>query len=162
MKSFLAPVATALAACTLLGACAGPGYDPYGTQPQPTTRTSYPANNNPYQVSYGVVESIQMTQAAPAQQGVGAGAVIGGVVGGVLGNQVGGGSGRKLATIAGAIGGAVAGHEIQKQRGGAQYNQYQVVIRLDNGTYQTVLRDHVDDLQVGNRVRIENNAVYRY
>lgn len=161
MKTFLAPVIV-LAACTMLGACASPGYAPYGSQPQPATRTSYPGHNNSYQVSYGVVEYIQMAQTAPAPQSIGAGAVIGGVIGGVLGNQVGGGSGRKLATIAGAIGGAVAGHEIQKQHGGAQYAQYHVIIRLDNGGYQTVLRDYIDDLQVGNRVRIENNAVYRY
>ncbi len=162
MKTLPTPALAALAASALLGACASPGYSgPNGTQPYPSTRTTYPANTHPYQVSYGVVDSIQLVPAT-GTPGIGAGAVIGGVVGGVLGNQVGSGSGRTAATVAGAVGGALAGHEIQKRSGDAQHNQYQIGVRLDNGTYQTVMQDNIYDLQVGSRVRIENNTAVRY
>ncbi|RJG04345.1 glycine zipper 2TM domain-containing protein [Noviherbaspirillum sedimenti] len=166
MKTFLTPALAAIAATALLGACASPGQSgPYGSQPYPAiypaTTSTYPSNSTPYQVSFGVVDSIQLTQAASGQAS-GAGAIIGGVVGGVLGNQVGGGSGKTAATVAGAVGGAIAGNEIEKRRGGAQSNRYQIGVRLDNGAYQTIVQDNLYDLQVGTRVRVENNTVYRY
>jgi outer membrane lipoprotein SlyB len=164
MKTLFIPVIAAITASTLLGACASSAYPgPYGAQPYPAT-TTYPypsANSYPYQVSYGVVESIQLTQAA-SSQGSGAGAIIGGVVGGLLGHQVGKGSGRTAATVAGAVGGAIAGNDIEKRNGGLQRNSYLVGVRLNNGGYQTVAQDNVSDLQVGSRVRIENNIAYRY
>lgn len=169
MKTFFVPAIAATAAAFLLGACASPDYSvPHGGQAYPATGTIYPpattypqANSYPYQASYGVIESIQLTQAA-SDQGSGAGVIIGGIVGGLLGNQIGKGSGRTAATVAGAVGGAVAGSEIEKRNSSGQRNQYQVGIRLDNGGYQTVVQDNVYDLQVGNRVRIENNTAYRY
>jgi len=107
-----------------------------------------------------VVESIQLVQQRGGSNGVG-GAVVGGVVGGVVGNQIGGGSGRSLATAAGVVGGALVGNQIQKNNQPV-YNVYQVGIRLDNGALQTMTLDNVGDLRVGNRVRIENNQLYRY
>ena len=168
MKTSFIPALAAITASIFLSACANTGYPgPYGAQPYPATTTSYPSQNTypasntyPYQVSYVVVESIQLGQPA-ATQGSGTGAIIGGVVGGLLGNQVGRGSGRKVATVAGVVGGAIAGNEIEK-RNGAQRNQYLVSVRLDNGGYQTVAQDHIGDLQVGSRVRVDNNTVYRY
>lgn len=163
MKTFLAPAIAVIAVSALLSACASPSYPgSYGTYPYPASSTAYPPTNSyPYQVSYGVVESIQMTPGA-VNQGSGAGAILGGVVGGLLGNQVGKGSGRTVATVAGAVGGAIAGNEIEKRNGGGLRSQYQLGIRLDNGAYQTVIQDNISDLQVGNRVRIENNTAYRY
>lgn len=38
---------------------------------------------------------------------------------------------------------------------------YQISVRLENGSYQTIQQDSLVDLQVGNRVRIENGRVYR-
>lgn len=164
--SLINSAVVAIAASILLAACASPNYPgPYGAQPYPAASTTYPyppANSQPYQVSYGVVESIQLAQAGTASQGSGAGAVIGGVVGGLLGHQVGKGSGRTAATVAGAVGGALAGNEIEKRNGAYQRNQYAIGVRLDNGGYQTVMQDYVNDLQVGSRVRIENNVAYRY
>lgn len=174
MKTSLISIIAAIAASAVLGACANASYPgPYGAQPYPATTATYPArsaypypsaNTQPYQVSYGVVESIQLTQGAAGTvgQGSGAGAVIGGVVGGLLGNQVGKGTGRTAATVAGAVGGALAGNEIEKRNGAYQRNQYLVGVRLDNGGYQTVTQDYVNDLQVGSRVRIENGVAYRY
>ncbi|QAU35409.1 glycine zipper 2TM domain-containing protein [Janthinobacterium sp. 17J80-10] len=162
MKNISIRLIATLATSTMLGACANTGYsNPAGSQPYPSTGQNYPTSSQPYQVSYGTVESIQLSPAT-ASQGVGAGAIIGGVVGGVLGNQVGSGSGRTAATVAGAVGGALAGNEIEKRRDGVQRNQYQIGVRLDNGAYQTVVQDNIYDLQVGARVRIQNNTAYRY
>lgn len=132
-------------------------YQPYPTQPQP-----YPAASPSYSYSYGVVDSIRVAQAGNGGgTGIGVGAVAGGVVGGVLGNQVGGGRGKKLATVAGVVGGAMLGHEIE-QRNAQTREVYQIGVRMNNGTYQTITQESVGDLQVGARVRIENNRAYRY
>jgi outer membrane lipoprotein SlyB len=145
--------ATVIAASSLLAAC-GTTTSPSASQTSPATQVA---------TSYGVVDSIQMVNTSSGSSGgIGAGTVVGGVVGGVLGNQVGSGRGRTAATAAGAVGGAVAGHEYDKQRQQSTGTMYQVGVRLDNGSYQTVMQDSVADLSVGNRVRIENGRAYRY
>jgi outer membrane lipoprotein SlyB len=78
----------------------------------------------------------------------------------LLGNRVGGGSGRKVATVAGVVGGAMMGH--QMERNAQMRDVYQIGIRLDDGSYQTLSQDSVADLQVGSRVRLENGRAYRY
>jgi outer membrane lipoprotein SlyB len=162
-NNYLKSAAGAIAAAAFLGACSSPMPEgrPIASQPYPAV-TSAPA----YSSSYGVVESIQMVNAAGSSGGtggIGPGAVIGGVAGGVLGNQVGGGSGRTAATVAGTVGGAVIGHQIeQRNRDQQTAAAYQVGVRLDNGSYQTVTQESVADLQVGNRVRIEGGRAYRY
>jgi outer membrane lipoprotein SlyB len=102
-----------------------------------------------------------MVNTSDQSSGISPGAVVGGVVGGVLGNQVGSGRGRTAATAAGAVGGAVVGNQIEKANR-QPTAMYQVGVRLDNGSYQTVVQDSVADLSVGNRVRIENGRAYRY
>jgi outer membrane lipoprotein SlyB len=87
--------------------------------------------------------------------------VVGGVVGGVLGHQVGGGSGKDIATAVGVVGGAVVGHQIQK-RNQQQPESYRLQVRLENGSYQTVMQDSIEGLRVGDRVRIDNGRAYRY
>jgi outer membrane lipoprotein SlyB len=82
-------------------------------------------------------------------------------VGGVLGHQVGGGTGKDIATAAGVVGGAVVGHEIEK-RNQQQQDVYRIRVRLDNGGSQTMTQQSINDLRVGDRVRIENGNVYRY
>lgn len=147
----------ALASTVLLAACASPDYG-YGVPQNP----GYPAVSSgqpAYGTSYGVVDAIEMT--APAQSGIGAGTVIGGILGGVLGNQVGGGTGNTLATVAGVVGGAVAGNQLEKNTN-QRPSGYNVRVRLDNGSYQSVTQDNVSDLRIGDRVRIENGRVYRY
>lgn len=167
MKKFKSVASVAVISTMVLAGCASPYqsqpvvYQPYPSAPQayPAPQT-YPAQSQSY--SYGVVDSIQVRQAAnSAGTGVGLGAVAGGVVGGVLGNQVGGGRGKQLATVAGVVGGAMVGHEIQ-QRNAQTHNVYQIGVRLNNGAYQTFTQDSVADLRVGSRVRIESDRVYRY
>jgi outer membrane lipoprotein SlyB len=174
MKKFKSIAATTVIATVVLSGCASPVhrqpvvYQPYPSAPQayPAQQTypapSYPAQSQSHSYSYGVVDSIQLTQAANRTgTGIGVGAIAGGVVGGVLGNQVGGGRGKKLATVAGAVGGAMVGHEIQ-QRNAQTQNVYQIGVRLNNGAYQTFTQESAADLRVGTRVRIENDRLYRY
>lgn len=165
-KSFAIAVA---AATMLLAACASPGYYGQGnagsypavpaSQSQPYPQAYPQPSSTAYSNSYGTVDSIRIGQSPTA--GSGTGAVVGGLVGGLLGTQVGGGNGRTAATIAGVIGGAMMGDQIE-QRNAQARNAYQIGVRLDNGGYQTITQDSVAGLQVGNRVRIENERVYRY
>lgn len=117
---------------------------------------SRPTAAEPYPALYGVVDSIDVVRGQDSGM---AGTVIGGVIGGVLGNQVGSGRGNTAATIAGAAGGAVVGHEVQKRN--QTGDRYQVRVRLQNGAYQTQTQDDITGLHVGDRVRIENERVYR-
>ena len=154
-RSSFAVMATLTA--TLLGGCAT-NDSPYYAAP------SYPSQSQNMSSMYGTVDSIQVVRGSSVGNSgtTGTGAVIGGLVGGLLGNQVGGGNGRTVATVAGAVGGAVVGNNVEKNRSGNDRDMFQINVRLDNGGYQTVVQDSMNDLYVGNRVRIEGDRVYRY
>lgn len=107
-----------------------------------------------FQPGYGVVESVAIVQ-APVRQGIGAGAVAGGVVGAILGSQVGSGTGRAAATVAGAGGGAYVGHQIERRV--RAVDAYQLTVRMDNGTVQTIVQDN-RSFQAGDRVQITNDG----
>ena len=112
-------------------------------------------------VQYGQVQSIDATRAG-GRQASGGGAVVGGVVGALLGHQVSRGGEKAAATAIGAIGGALLGNEIEKQqsRGGTS-DAWRVSIRLDNGAQRSFDYAQLNDLRVGDRVRIVDNQVYR-
>ena len=79
-----------------------------------------------------------------------------------LGRQVGGGSGRDVATVAGVVGGALIGNAIQKNQAPPSVSQlYRVTVQQDNGGVRTF--DYVEqpNVRVGDRVRIENDQLYR-
>ncbi|HJW56025.1 MAG TPA: glycine zipper 2TM domain-containing protein [Burkholderiaceae bacterium] len=153
MKKNQVIAATCFSAIALLVGCSTSGTSPMMSQ-YPSSSPSA-ANTS----AYGVVDSIQVMQSSSGAST--AGTVAGGVVGGLLGNQVGSGRGQTAATVAGAVGGAMLGNEMAKNAsGGGQ--AYQIRVRLDNGSYQTIQQDSITDLQVGSRVRIENGRVYRY
>lgn len=154
MKTNRIVITALLAASTFVAGCAAPGY-PQASSPYPA-----PAGQQGVYASYGVVDSIQVVNSQSGPGGIGAGTVVGGLVGGLLGNQVGGGTGRGLATAAGVIGGAVAGNQIEKRT--TQATAYQIGVRLDNGAYQTYTQESIGDLNIGNRVRVDNGRVYRY
>lgn len=159
MKKTLLFAVAATAAAALLSGCASPGrYGQDSAQSYPASSPSYPAPLA-YSNASGVIDSIRVSQSAAS--GNGTGAVVGGLVGGMLGSQVGSGRGRTAATIAGVISGAIVGDQLE-QRNARPRDAYEVGVRLDNGGYQTVTQGSVDGLQVGNRVRIENDHVYRY
>ncbi len=143
MKTFIAIFIVLITSAVLVSGCAN--------------NYSRPAAAQSYSGIYGVVDSIDVIRGE--NTGIGAGTVIGGVIGGVLGNQVGSGRGNTAATIAGAAGGAVVGHEIEKKN--QTRDRYQIRLRLDNGHYQTQVQDDITGLHVGDRVRLENDRVYR-
>jgi outer membrane lipoprotein SlyB len=112
----------------------------------------------PIRIDYGTIEAIEVHR-APDNQPVNVGTVLGGVAGGVIGHQIGSGRGNTAATIAGAIGGAVVGNEIEKKQ--VQGSRYRITVRLDSGS-TLVFEDKRDvNLRVGDRVRVENDRIYR-
>ncbi|MDD2845218.1 MAG: glycine zipper 2TM domain-containing protein [Rhodoferax sp.] len=150
---------SALAATLMLGACAD-----MNTAPNSTMGSAYPQQQNTSSYTqYGVVQSITLvSQNNPTSTTIGAGTIAGAVVGGILGNQVGGGSGKTAATVLGAAGGAYAGHELEKRNQAQQVNAYQLSVRLNNGSYQTLTQSSSNDIRVGDSVRIDNGVATRY
>jgi len=106
----------------------------------------------------GVVESIDVVRGGN-EGNKAAGTILGGVIGGVIGHQFGSGRGNDAATAAGAVGGAIAGHEIAENRSGR--GGYRVNVRLDNGGLRSFYQEDVYGLNVGDRVQIDNDRVYR-
>lgn len=161
MKATLITATIAVASAVLVTACGTPAQQSNSTS-YPGNTTSYPYSSQPsYSAQYGYVDSIQVVTTTQSGS-TGVGAVVGGVVGGILGNQVGGGSGKSAATVAGVVGGAVVGNNIEQNNRASSRDVYQITVRLDNGSYQSVQQDSMVDLQRGTRVRIENGRVYRY
>lgn len=159
MTKFSIGIFSTLLGTLLVTGCAShrydniPIYSPYPVTPQP---------NLAYSAAYGIVESIGTTSPAAYGNSTGTGAVIGGIVGGMLGTQVGGGRGKTATTVAGIVGGAMIGNEIEQRSAQATGGTYQVGVRLDNGSYQSLTQADISGLQIGTRVRIENNRAYHY
>lgn len=170
---------TSIASITVLAAtlAACGTVDPYGPNNYPvssttTTTTTYPSTypstypnavvtNN--MIEFGRVSNIELIAANSAPRGNStAGTLIGGAVGAILGNQVGSGSGRAAATVLGAVGGAVVGNKIAQNRDGSyDSNVYRISVQTDNGQWRSYDVSATGDLRVGDRVRIENNVLYR-
>ncbi|WER47822.1 glycine zipper 2TM domain-containing protein [Cupriavidus sp. WKF15] len=103
----------------------------------------------------GTVEAI--TPITQPGQGTGLGAVSGAVAGGLLGHQIGGGNGRIVATVLGALGGGVAGNMVE-QRVRAD-TEYQVRVRMEDGSSRVVTYHQQPDVGVGQRVRVGNGTL---
>ncbi|HMN22820.1 MAG TPA: glycine zipper 2TM domain-containing protein [Ottowia sp.] len=145
----------ALAAAAALAGCAMPGY-------QQPIGGSYPGGgvSSPAYAQYGRVTNVEFVRGGGASQGVG-GAVVGGVVGGLAGHQIGGGSGRTAATIVGAVGGALIGNALERNMSGSGQDFYRVTVQLDNGSVRSFDYAQAPNVQVGERVRVEGNQLYR-
>lgn len=87
----------------------------------------------------------------------GVGAVSGAVVGGVVGHQFGKGNGKKAMTALGAIGGALTGNQIEKSQ--RQSVRYDVVVRMQDGSTQTVSDTTPPPFISGDTVRLENGTL---
>ena len=124
--------------------------------------SSYPAQNpQSNYVEYGRVRNVEVIRTQEQGRGSGVGAVLGGVAGAVVGRQIGGGSGRDAATVLGAVGGAVAGNAIEKNRSTSVNESYRVSVQLDNGVLRAYDVPSFGELRIGDRVKIENNQLYR-
>ena len=138
---------------------------PSYSAPQYPSQQTYPsqqyAPQQRRQEAYGVIDAIQVLETTQ-NSGPGLGAVAGALVGGLLGNQVGKGNGRTAATVAGAIGGGVVGNTVENNRRQQGNATYQIRVRLDDGSVETLTQDNVNDLGIGSRVRVESGRLYRY
>jgi outer membrane lipoprotein SlyB len=105
----------------------------------------------------GVIAAVRAVEVKADTSGVGA--VAGGVAGAVVGNQFGHGDGRTVMTIAGAAGGAFAGNEIEKHV--KKHKVYKVTVRMDDGRMVTVNKNAAPAFAVGERVRLNGNAIER-
>jgi outer membrane lipoprotein SlyB len=110
------------------------------------------------QVDYGTVTAIEIYRASDNQP-VNVGTVLGGIAGGVIGHQIGSGGGKTAATIVGTIGGAVVGNQIEKNN--VQRSRYRITVKLDSGSSLIVEDTRDINLRVGDRVRVEDNRIYR-
>jgi outer membrane lipoprotein SlyB len=115
------------------------------------------ARSSAVRVDYGTVEAIEIYRGSDNKP-INVGTVLGGIAGGVIGHQIGSGAGNTAATIAGAIGGAVLGHELEKKVTGSRYR---ITVRLDSGSTLIVEDSREVELRVDDRVRVENDRVFR-
>ena len=143
----------AIGVAIVIGACAAPG--PSHVE-GPVAREAPRAQPQPG-AQLGVVDRIEVIRKGDGSNV--AGTVIGGIVGGLIGHQIGSGSGNTAATIAGAAGGAVAGHEIQRRSRGPN-EAFRVSVRMDDGSFRTVVQEQITDLRPGDRVRIQGGQIY--
>jgi outer membrane lipoprotein SlyB len=133
-----------------------------------STVSTYPAGT--YQTAaleFGRVTNIEYLPAgtnAPIAGGNSGiiGAVVGGLLGAGVGSAIGSGTGRTAATVLGAVGGAAVGsHIARNQSGMTTAPGYRVSVQTDNGSMRTYEVSSTGDLRVGDRVRVENNVIYR-
>lgn len=110
-----------------------------------------------YCTSCATVEAVNVVQVDG--DGNYLGTIGGGVVGAVLGSQVGSGSGKTAAQIAGALGGAYIGRNIERRQRRTEH--YEVVVRFDAGGMQTITYETNPNLQVGEKVRVNNGVLER-
>jgi outer membrane lipoprotein SlyB len=143
------------AAMVLALACGGV------VQAEPPAAAQYTQIAQNDYVAYGYVDSVESVHVQPHNSA--GGAVVGGLIGGLLGHQVGRGSGNTAATVAGAVGGAVVGNEVEKRHDeNAGHDYFRVHVHLENGGELVVNQPDAGDLRSGDRVRVENDRVYRY
>lgn len=103
----------------------------------------------------GTVAAVHSTEVKG--EGSGLGAVAGGVTGAILGNQIGNGNGRTAAALLGAAGGAYLGNEIEKNT--KAVTRYTVAVRMNDGSVRNFQRSSAPEFAVGQRVRVEGNAL---
>lgn len=103
----------------------------------------------------GVVESVNLVQVKG--EGSYLGTIGGGVLGALLGSQVGGGNGRTVAQIAGAVGGAYAGRALEAKSRNS--NHFEVLVRLQTGSAQTVSFATDPGLKVGDKVQVNAGVI---
>lgn len=132
-------------------------YNDYGTPPPPPPYAQAPAapvaTPKPVAQPTNLATVQAVREVKDAGQSTALGPIAGGIAGAVLGNQIGRGHGsQKVITVLGAAGGAVAGNAIEKQARGTTH--WEVDVRRDDGTNETVRSDVAPSYQPGQRVRL--------
>ena len=139
-----------VAALALVTACAG-------NPPRNDGLAVAPVESR-YGADYGRVTDIE-TVSIEKRSSAG-GAILGAVVGGLIGSQVGGGTGNAAATGVGVVGGAIVGNQIEKRNKGEQ-EVWRVSVRYDNGRTAQFDYERIDNLRIGDRVKVEDGKVQR-
>jgi len=131
-------------------------YNDYGTPPPPpyAQAPAAPVATPKPMAQPGNLATVQaVREVKDAGESTALGPIAGGIAGAVLGNQIGRGHGsQKVITVLGAAGGAVAGNAIEKQTRGTAH--WEVDVRRDDGTNETVRSDVAPSYQPGQRVRL--------
>ena len=187
--SRITTIAGATAVAALLAACGtNPTQPVANSYPSTTVGTTYPSTTYP-STTYpsGAVQSapavaavemgrvtdiqtVQMGATSATNPSVGravVGGIIGAVVGSAIGKNVDNGHSRAGATVLGAAGGAAIGartgqnNDANTAASGAGGPAYRVTVQTDQGAWRTFEVGGLGDLRVGDRVRVENNVIYR-
>ncbi|GAB3253351.1 outer membrane lipoprotein [Chitinimonas naiadis] len=108
-------------------------------------------------IQYGRVSNIESVPID--SRNTGGGAALGAIVGAVIGHQIGSGSGRSVATGVGLVGGAVIGNSMEK-RHDSDRAIYRVSVRTEDGRNLRFDYERIDNLQVGDKVRIQDGQLY--
>ncbi|MDQ6648110.1 MAG: glycine zipper 2TM domain-containing protein [Pseudomonadota bacterium] len=145
-----------------LAGCASGPYGNNGYNSGYQGQQSGYGNGNGRCQTCGVVKEVQQVYTDRSSSGNGGtlGAIIGAVAGGVLGNTVGKGDGRKAATVAGAVAGGVVGNQVGKRNDNGGGAAWRIVVRLDNGQYETITQRDNPGVRNGDYVEVRNNQVY--
>ena len=162
------PIATSKSGDSAPAVQAQPAQAPQAAQPKPALQPAAQAKPHaPAQpkvaaapcANCGVIESINAVEVKGKTSGVGA--VAGGVAGGLLGNAIGGGHGvgNAVLTVGGAAGGAFAGDAIEGHV--KKQTAWRVTVRLEDGSVRTLQQSAQPPFAVGDRVRINGNAIER-
>lgn len=129
------------------------------------TVTTYPAATAPMAaMEYGRITNIEYLPVGTTTRSNAniLGAVVGGAAGALLGHQIGGGSGRTAATVLGGVAGAVLGSQLSRNQSGALTQPgYRITMVTDQGFTRVFEVPATGDLRVGDRVRVEQNVIYR-
>ena len=144
---------TAASALALMTACSSQPYRSAPVSSSPSAPMMAPANS----MQYGNVSNIELVPMSTRSSA--GGTVLGAVIGAVVGNQIGSGSGRAAATGLGAVGGALIGNNITRNR--ADNEVYRISVRMDNGATAQFDYERVDDLRIGDRVRVDGGQILR-
>jgi outer membrane lipoprotein SlyB len=151
MKNLIAITVCSVLSITLLDSCSSHESRRYAGRPTHERihhRSAY----------YGTVTDINTIEEESRTSG--GGAVLGAVIGGVVGHQFGSGRGRDAATGIGAIGGAVAGNQIER-RNSRENEIYRVTVRFENGRHEQFDYRDIEDLRVGDHVKVEHGQIYQ-
>jgi len=187
--SRITTVVGAAAVAALLAACGSNPMQPTANSyPSTSVGTTYPSTTYPSSTyPSGTVQSappvaalemgrvtdiqtVQMGATSSTNPSVGravVGGIIGAVVGSAIGKNVDNGHSRAGATVLGAAGGAAIGartgqnNDANTAASGAGGPAYRVTVQTDQGAWRTFEVGGLGDLRVGDRVRVENNVIYR-
>ncbi|MES2824498.1 MAG: hypothetical protein V4732_12910 [Pseudomonadota bacterium] len=153
MKNYIAILLSCVMGLTLLTGCHIHANNQHKHKPHHKQKIhKAPRHGKHYGSDQGQVSNIEMFVVnAHSSEG----AVI---VGGVVGQQMVSDSGREIITGVGAVDNAVAGNEIER-RNESDREIYRITVNVDNGDTLQFEYEEIEDLQIGDRVRIENGHI---